>query len=159
MTAMDFRDAFFVRPGHRVRLSKIDPSFKGDHAMEASAASRTAQSCKTLGRLQPMLAAQKQHALLIVLQGMDAAGKDGTVSHVFSALNPQGVITVAFKEPTPIELEHDFLWRIYPHVPARGEIAIFNRSHYEDVLVTRVHGLIDEATWRERYSLIRHFER
>jgi PPK2 family polyphosphate:nucleotide phosphotransferase len=156
---MDFRDTFFVRPHQRVRLSQIDPSFKGDHSTEASAASRTAQSCKKLGRLQPMFAAQKRHALLIVLQGMDAAGKDGTVSHVFSALNPQGVITVAFKEPTPVELEHDFLWRVHPHTPARGQIAIFNRSHYEDVLVPRVHGQIDAATCTERYAQIDHFER
>ena len=94
-----------------------------------------------------MLAAQKQHALLIVLQGMDAAGKDGTVKHVFSALNPIGVNTVAFKEPTPVELEHDFLWRVHAHTPGKGQIAIFNRSHYEDVLVPRVHGQIDEAVW------------
>jgi PPK2 family polyphosphate:nucleotide phosphotransferase len=106
-----------------------------------------------------MLGAQKQHALLIVLQGMDAAGKDGTVKHVFAALNPQGVTTVAFKEPTLVELDHDFLWRIHPHTPAKGQIAIFNRSHYEDVLVPRVHGQIDAATCTARYELINSFER
>jgi PPK2 family polyphosphate:nucleotide phosphotransferase len=156
---MDFRDAFVVSPQRPVHLGHIDPDFKGDHATEASAASDTAKYVGRLGRFQAMLGAQKQHALLIVLQGMDAAGKDGTVKHVFSALNPQGVTTVAFKEPTPVELEHDFLWRVHAHTPGKGQIAIFNRSHYEDVLVPRVHGLIDAATWSERYELINAFER
>ena len=156
---MDYRDAFFVKPKHAVHLGRIDPDFSGDHSTEASAASHTARAVDTLGKLQPMLAAQKQHALLIVLQGMDAAGKDGTVKHVFLALNPIGVSTVAFKEPTPVEQEHDFLWRVHAHTPGKGEIAIFNRSHYEDVLVPRVHGQIDEAAWTERYKSIKAFER
>ncbi len=156
---MDFRDAFLVTPQHPLDLAQIDPDFKGDHASEASAAAHTSHAVEKLAQLQPMLAAQKHHALLIVLQGMDAAGKDGTVKHVFSALNPQGVTTVAFKEPTPVELDHDFLWRVHAQTPRRGQIAIFNRSHYEDVLVPRVHELIDEATWTERYALINAFER
>jgi PPK2 family polyphosphate:nucleotide phosphotransferase len=158
---VDFRDEFRVRPGHALRLGDVDPGFKGDHttADPSSAARLTARSLESLAELQPMLAAQKQHALLIVLQGLDAAGKDGTVKHVFSALDPQGVVSVAFKEPTSVEQEHDFLWRVHPHAPSRGQIAIFNRSHYEDVLVARVHGLVDEQTWQERYRLIQHFER
>jgi PPK2 family polyphosphate:nucleotide phosphotransferase len=89
---------------------------------------------------------------------MDAGGKDGTVNHVFSALNPQGTTVVGFKQPTPIELAHDFLWRVYPHTPGRGELVIFNRSHYEDVLVTRVHKLIDKATWSARDKRIWKFQ-
>ena len=96
--------------------------------------------------------------MLVVLQALDAGGKDGTVNHVFSALNPQGTTVVGFKQPTPMELAHDFLWRVHPHTPGRGEVAIFNRSHYEDVLVTRVHKLIDKATWTARYKRIREFE-
>jgi PPK2 family polyphosphate:nucleotide phosphotransferase len=156
---MDYRNAFVVKPEHAVHLDRIDPDFRGDHPTEASAASHMARTSEKLGELQPMLAAQRQHALLIVLQGMDAAGKDGTVKHVFSALNPLGVSTVAFKVPTPVELEHDFLWRVHAHTPGKGQIAIFNRSHYEDVLVPRVHGQIDEATWTERFALINAFER
>jgi polyphosphate kinase 2 (PPK2 family) len=94
---------------------------------------------------------------LVVLQAMDAGGKDGTVNHVFSAVNPQGTV-VGFKQPTPIELAHDFLWRVHPHAPGRGEVMIFNRSHYEDVLVPRVHQLIDKAAWTARYERIREFE-
>jgi PPK2 family polyphosphate:nucleotide phosphotransferase len=156
---MDYRDAFFVKPGQAVHLSHIDPGFKGDLSTEASAASHTARATQKLAELQPMLAAQQQHALLIVLQGMDAAGKDGTVKHVFSALNPLGVSSVAFKEPTPVELDHDFLWRVHANTPGKGQIAVFNRSHYEDVLVPRVHGEIDQAAWTERYALINAFER
>jgi PPK2 family polyphosphate:nucleotide phosphotransferase len=102
--------------------------------------------------------AEKKHALLIVLQALDAGGKDGTVNHVFAPLNPQGASVTGFKQPTPLELEHDFLWRVHPHAPPKGWISIFNRSHYEDVLVTRVHKLIDKATCLRRYDRIRDFE-
>jgi PPK2 family polyphosphate:nucleotide phosphotransferase len=93
-----------------------------------------------------------------VLQAMDAGGKDGTIKHVFSGVNPQGVVVARYNQPTPTELAHDFLWRVHPHAPGRGQIVIFNRSHYEDVLVTRVHKLIDKATWTRRYREIRDFE-
>ncbi len=96
--------------------------------------------------------------MLVVLQALDAGGKDGTINHVFASLNPQGARVVGFKQPTSLELTHDFLWRVHPHTPARGEVAIFNRSHYEDVLVTRVHKLIDKETWTDRYKRIRQFE-
>ncbi len=112
-----------------------------------------------LVELQRVLWAQHEHRLLVVLQGMDTAGKDGTIRHVFGPMNPQGVRVTSFKVPTPIELDHDYLWRIHPAVPGRGEIGIFNRSHYEDVLVVRVHGLVPEDRWRQRYRHIVEFER
>src|SRR5437660_8347160 len=102
--------------------------------------------------------AAKQHSLLIVLQALDAAGKDGTVKHVMSAMNPQGTTVTEFKAPTALELEHDFLWRVHPHAPSKGSVAIFNRSHYEDVLVVRVHGLAPEKVWSKRYDQINDFE-
>jgi PPK2 family polyphosphate:nucleotide phosphotransferase len=107
---------------------------------------------------QDLLYAEKKHALLIVLQGMDAAGKDGTVAHVMSAMNPQGTIVTAFKQPTALELDHDFLWRVHPHAPAKGAVAIFNRSHYEDVLVVRVHHLAPKDEWGDRFEQINEFK-
>jgi PPK2 family polyphosphate:nucleotide phosphotransferase len=105
-----------------------------------------------------LLYAEQKHSILIVLQALDAGGKDGTIKHVFGALNPQGASVAGFKQPTPIELAHDFLWRVHPHAPPKGWVGIFNRSHYEDVLVTRVHKLVDKATCAARYDLIRAFE-
>src|SRR5260370_34660934 len=104
--------------------------------------------------LQSTLYAEKKRSVLIVLQALDAGGKDGTVNHVFSALNPQGARVVGFKKPTDAELAHDFLWRVHPHTPARGDLAIFNRSHYQDELVPRVHKLIDTPPWEDRYKRI-----
>jgi PPK2 family polyphosphate:nucleotide phosphotransferase len=155
---MDYREQFAVKPGDKVRLGKIDPGFKGDHESGDKAADDIARLKQKLGQHQSMLYAEKLHSVLIVLQAPDAAGKDGTVNHVFSAFNAQGARVVGFKQPTPEERAHDFLWRIHPHVPGRGEIAIFNRSHYEDVLVTRVHKLIDKETWTKRYRRINEFE-
>lgn len=108
--------------------------------------------------LQNLLYAEKKHSLLIILQGMDAAGKDGTIKHVFSSMNPMGVNVKAFKEPTEEEKEHDFLWRVHPHVPAKGMIEIFNRSHYEDILVPTVHKTIDTRLIENRYAIINSFE-
>jgi PPK2 family polyphosphate:nucleotide phosphotransferase len=108
--------------------------------------------------MQNLLYAEHRHSILIVLQALDAGGKDGTIKHVFSGVNPQGVRVASFKQPTAPELAHDFLWRVHPHAPGRGEIAIFNRSHYESVLVERVHKLIDKSTWTRRYGEIRDFE-
>ncbi len=105
-----------------------------------------------------LLYAGKQRALLIVLQGPDASGKDGAIRRAFTCFNPQGVFVTSFKEPTPVELAHDFLWRIHKHVPARGDVAIFNRSHYEDVLITRVRKMIDDKTAVDRMALICEFE-
>jgi PPK2 family polyphosphate:nucleotide phosphotransferase len=112
-----------------------------------------------LADLQELLYAENKHALLVVLQGMDAAGKDGTVRHVMNAFNPQGVRVVSFKVPTPEDLAHDFLWRIHKVTPRLGETVIFNRSHYEDVLVVRVDGLVPKPVWKARYAHINHFER
>lgn len=114
---------------------------------------------KELDELQNLLYAENKHSILIVIQGMDASGKDGLTRDVFTSMNPQGVNVKSYKEPTPEELSHDFLWRIHEHVPARGMIHIFNRSHYEDVLVTRVHGLIDDSIAKKRMEAINDFER
>lgn len=112
-----------------------------------------------LDELQNLLFAESRHAVLVVIQGMDASGKDGTVRNVFGKLNPQGVLVKSFKAPTPEELTHDFLWRIHAHAPQKGYIRIFNRSHYEDILITRVHKWIDDKTAHRRMAAINHFER
>jgi PPK2 family polyphosphate:nucleotide phosphotransferase len=112
-----------------------------------------------LDELQNLLYAESKHSILIIIQGMDAAGKDGLTRDVFTSMNPQGVTVTSFKEPTPEELAHDFLWRIHKHAPARGMIQIFNRSQYEDILVTRVHCLIDDKTAKKRMAAINDFER
>ena len=152
-------DIYRVKPGSKVDLSQIDPEdqkgFKGD---KKAAEKHLLNLSLKLEKLQEMVYAEHKHAVLIVLQGMDTSGKDGTIKHVFSLVNPQGVRVARYNQPTPIELAHDFLWRVHPHAPGRGEIAIFNRSHYEDVLVTRVHKLIDKETWTARYRNIRDFE-
>ncbi|HWA80661.1 MAG TPA: polyphosphate kinase 2 family protein [Acetobacteraceae bacterium] len=155
---MDFRKEFRVPEGGKLRLRDIDPAFKGRHESAESAKEETELCRGKLAALQTLLYAERKHAVLIVLQAMDAGGKDGTIGHVFDALNPQGARVAEFKVPTQIELAHDFLWRVHPEAPAKGEIVIFNRSHYEDVLVTRVHGLIDRPTWEARYERIREFE-
>jgi PPK2 family polyphosphate:nucleotide phosphotransferase len=156
---MDYRQLFVVEHGKKLRLADRDPGFKGDHEAHHTAAAELERYCQKLAHQQSLMYAEKKHALLIVLQALDAGGKDGTVNHVFSALNPQGASVIGFKQPTPLELEHDFLWRVHPHAPAKGWVAIFNRSHYEDVLVTRVHKLVDKTTWMARYDRIRDFER
>ena len=155
---MDYRKKFRVKPGEKLRLKKLDPSFTGEHLSEDAAKEATEHCRRRLAREQNLLYAEHKHSILIVLQAMDAGGKDGTIKHVFSGVNPQGVRVASFKQPTAPELAHDFLWRIHPHAPGRGEIAIFNRSHYEDVLVTRVHKIIDKAVWTRRYREIRDFE-
>jgi len=128
---------------------------------ESKAIDRASTTALTgqIAECQNMLYAQRKQKLLLVLQGMDTAGKDGTVKAIFSAINPMGVRAVAFKAPTDIELAHDYLWRVHQQVPVRGEIAIFNRSHYEDVLITRVQGMIDKKECERRYAQIRDFER
>jgi PPK2 family polyphosphate:nucleotide phosphotransferase len=155
---LDYRKKFRVEPGEKVKLAKIDPDYVGKTDPKDEAKGETEAYREKLLRQQQLLYAEHKHAILVVLQAVDAAGKDGTIKHVFGALNPQGATVAGFKQPTPVETAHDFLWRIHPHAPGRGEIAIFNRSHYEDVLVTRVHKLIDKKTWTERYRNIREFE-
>jgi len=146
-----------VAPGSRVNLAKLDPSETFGRS-KVGANKELAAGLARLGALQDRLWAQAQHSVLIVLQGMDASGKDGTIRHVMSAFNPQGCTVASFKVPTAEELAHDFLWRVHPHAPAKGEIAVFNRSHYEDVLVVRVHDLVPKAVWERRYDQINAFE-
>jgi PPK2 family polyphosphate:nucleotide phosphotransferase len=155
---LDYRKQFRVKPGQNLRLDKLDPAYAGKHESEAEAKEEAEHYLKKLARQQDLLYAEHKHSVLIVLQAMDAGGKDGTIKHVFSGVNPQGVAVASFKQPTPVELAHDFLWRVHAEAPRAGEIVIFNRSHYEDVLVTRVHKLIDKQTCARRYQHICDFE-
>jgi len=149
-----------VKPGSKVDLSDIDPgSTPGVKGGRKDASGRLQELCDRLRVLQESLWAEHKHKVLVVLQGMDTSGKDGTISHVFESVNPLGVQVVAFKSPSPEELEHDFLWRVHARVPASGEIVIFNRSHYEDVLVARVQELVPPEVWKRRYDQINDFER
>jgi PPK2 family polyphosphate:nucleotide phosphotransferase len=157
-TSVDYRNQLIVKPSQKLSLKDVDPGFKGHNATHESAAQDLERYRQKLGQMQSLLYAEKKHSLLIVIQALDAGGKDGTINHVFAAFNPQGTSVTGFKQPTPIELDHDFLWRIHPHAPAKGWVAIFNRSHYEDVLITRVHKLVDKPTWTARYDRIRDFE-
>jgi PPK2 family polyphosphate:nucleotide phosphotransferase len=155
----NFVKKFIVEPGSKVRLRDIDPDYHGKLESQAAAHSEIQAYIRKMDKLQYLLYAEKKHALLLVLQGVDAAGKDGVVRHVIAGLNPAGCKVVAFKQPTQEEREHDFLWRVHPHAPKKGEVAIFNRSHYEDVLIVRVHELAPEKVWSKRYDLINDFER
>ena len=146
-------------PGELFRLKDFDPGYTGGFTRKRDAADQTTANLERLNALQEMLYAQGEHALLIVLQAMDAGGKDGTIKHVMGAFNPQGVQVNPFKVPTEEELAHDFLWRVHKVTPRRGMVGIFNRSHYEDVLVVRVNSLVPEAVWRQRYDHINAFER
>jgi PPK2 family polyphosphate:nucleotide phosphotransferase len=156
---MNFTKKLIVEPGSKVRLKHVDPAYHGRHENEQEASRELAESKAKLGELQRKLYGDNRHALLIVLQGLDAAGKDGVCWHVMSAMDPQGCRVQGFKAPTAEERAHDFLWRIHPHAPGKGEVAVFNRSHYEDVLVTRVHNLVPRKVWERRYDLINDWER
>jgi len=149
-----------VKPGAKVDLSQIDPgSTPGFKGKRKEADERLLKLNERLEVLQESLWAEHRHKVLVVLQGTDTSGKDGTISHVFEGVNPLGVRVVAFKAPSPEELDHDFLWRVHPKVPGKGEMVIFNRSHYEDVLVARVMELVPPEVWRQRYDQINDFER
>jgi PPK2 family polyphosphate:nucleotide phosphotransferase len=156
---MDYREKFVVEPGAKVRLSKIDPSYKGKYESHGKASPEIAQNLERMQTLQYLLYADGSQSLLVVLQALDAAGKDGVVRHVFSGVNPQGTAVFGFKQPSKEEAAHDFLWRAHLRTPAKGQIVIFNRSHYEDVLVVRVHNLVPESVWSKRYDLINDFEK
>lgn len=153
-------ERFRIRPGTKVDLSDHDPDdisiFDGN---KHDGHEESARLNERLERLQEILYAEGRHRVLVVLQAMDTGGKDGVIRRVFEGVNPQGVKVKSFKRPTPAELAHDYLWRVHPHVPGDGEIAIFNRSHYEDVLVVRVHGLVPRERWSRRYAQINAFER
>jgi PPK2 family polyphosphate:nucleotide phosphotransferase len=156
---MNYGKRFRVEPGSTVKLSDIDPGFHGQHGNEGEAAAELQAHLQRITKLQRALYADKSHSLLIVLQGIDGAGKDGSCWHVISAMDPQGVSVTGFKQPTAEESAHDFLWRVHPHAPARGRVAIFNRSHYEDVLAVRVHKLAPKEVWKPRYDFINEWER
>jgi PPK2 family polyphosphate:nucleotide phosphotransferase len=149
-----------VKPDIAITLSEWDP---GDKRAFTGGKTKGRKALRELNQrleaLQELLYAEHRHRLLIVLQATDTGGKDGTIRHVFEGVNPQGVKVANFKKPTPQELDHDYLWRVHPHVPGNGEISIFNRSHYEDVLVVRVHELVPREVWSRRYAQINDFER
>ena len=149
---------YVVPPGKRPNLAKLDPADTGDFKHKADAADATAKNLAHLRKLQNVLYAGAKQSVLIVIQALDTGGKDGAIKHVFGGVNPQGCSVSSFKQPTSLELAHDFLWRIHPHVPAKGMIGIFNRSHYEDVLVVRVHDLVPKPVWQDRYEQINAFE-
>ncbi|MDQ3802179.1 MAG: polyphosphate kinase 2 family protein [Acidobacteriota bacterium] len=164
-------EQFRVRAGEKLNLEKHPTDFTGDYRNKAEAKLDLARNVERLAELQEVLYAQNKYALLIVLQAMDAGGKDGLIRHVLSGVNPQGVNVVSFKQPSSEELDHDFLWRISKNLPERGKIGVFNRSHYEDVLVVRVHPEIlrsqpmpdevknDVNFWEKRFGQIRNFEK
>ncbi|MSP11900.1 MAG: polyphosphate kinase 2 family protein [Chloroflexi bacterium] len=148
-----------VPPGTAVFLKSYDPADDGNFTGKDDVEDDLKKNTKKLLELQEKLYAQGKHALLIILQAMDAGGKDSTIAHVMNAFNPQGCSVVGFKAPTAEELAHDFLWRIHQKTPRLGMVTIFNRSHYEDVLVVRVHNLVPAAVWQQRYTSINDFER
>ena len=156
---MEFAKRFKVKPGSKIRLKDWDPDDTGRLRHKQDAEDLLAESTRQLDKLQYLLYAESRRAVLVVLQAMDAGGKDGTIRHVMSGLNPQGCRVTSFKQPSTEELAHDFLWRIHQAVPRKGEIGIFNRSHYEDVLVVRVHDLVPKETWSQRYDQINEFEK
>jgi PPK2 family polyphosphate:nucleotide phosphotransferase len=156
---MSYLKKFIVEPGTKIRLKHYGPDSHGKVDSHKKALSEIQEHVEKMDKLQYLMYSENKHSLLIVLQGLDAAGKDGVIKHILSGMNPQGCMLTPFKEPTPEELAHDFLWRIHPHVPRKGAVAIFNRSHYEDLLIVRVHKLVPEKEWAARYGLINDFER
>jgi PPK2 family polyphosphate:nucleotide phosphotransferase len=152
------KSPYLIEPHRKVKLAHLETSADGGFQSAESAAAVLVKHRERLAELQEVLYASQSRSVLIVLQGMDTAGKDGTISHIFSGVNPQGCDVASFKVPTPIEARHDFLWRVHPAAPARGMIVIFNRSHYEDVLSPRVHKLISAKEVRARLDEINDFE-
>jgi PPK2 family polyphosphate:nucleotide phosphotransferase len=155
---MNYLERFRVRPGSRPKLAEIDPAFKDSHESREDAAREIEHYRDRLCALQEMLYVERRRSLLICLQGLDTTGKDGTIKHFLAAMNPQGCKVAQFHQPSAEEAAHDFLWRVHRSTPGRGEVAIFNRSHYEDVLVVRVHNLVPKAVWSQRYERINAFE-
>jgi PPK2 family polyphosphate:nucleotide phosphotransferase len=149
---------FKIEPGAQVSLANFDPSFPGTEWYGQALPEMLLQLQK-LDRLQNLLYAEQKHSLLIVLQGLDAAGKDGVIRYLLSGMNPSGCRVAQFKQPTSKERKHDFLWRVHSNVPGRGEVTVFNRSHYEDVLVVRVHQLVPDHVWSKRFDLINELEK
>jgi PPK2 family polyphosphate:nucleotide phosphotransferase len=146
--------------GVKISLGDIDPGATPDAPGDEDATvAATAELTERLAELQERLYAEANRSLLIVLQAMDTGGKDGTIKHVFKVVNPLGVHVASFKAPSPVELAHDYLWRIHQRTPAKGDIVIFNRSHYESVLIERVHELVPKGVWKKRYDQINAFEK
>src|SRR5260370_42356394 len=148
-----------IKPAPHVRLDQYDPDDTALVSDKTKAKRKSVRLQKRLGELQELLFAEHRHKVLIVLQGMDTSGKDGTIRHVMDGFNPQGVHVFSFRKPSEEELEHDYLWRAHARVPPSGGIVVFNRSHYEDVLIVRVHDLVPEESWQQRYRQIVDFER
>ena len=153
-----FRELLGVKPGSKVDLAKFDPAETFGRQKD-DAEAELSSVLDRLTDLQARIWAEAKHPVLVVVQGIDAAGKDGTIRVIAGAFNPQGTPVASFKVPSPVELAHDYLWRVHQRIPGKGEIGIFNRSHYEDVLIVRVHGLVPEERWHKRYGHIRDFER
>jgi PPK2 family polyphosphate:nucleotide phosphotransferase len=149
---------YLVKPGKRFKLSKIDPDDKGKFRHSDEVEGEVAENLAALDHWQEVLYAQAKYAVLIVFQAMDAGGKDGAIEHIFSGVNPQGCSVASFKAPTHLELAHDYLWRYHLAVPRKGMIGIFNRSHYESVLVERVKEIVPKKVWEKRYEQINGFE-
>src|SRR6516162_6141705 len=156
---MDYRKELVVAPGTKVRLSKIDASFTGGHETHQKAQPEIDKHVERMGKLQYLLYADGNQSLLVVLQALDAAGKDGVIRHLFTGMNPQGTSVFGFKQPSREEAARDFLWRAHMRTPGKGDVVVFNRSHYEDVLVVRVHKLVPHSVWSKRYDLINDFEK
>lgn len=156
---MNYGDKLIIKPGAEVQLKDFETDWRGKHESHKGAEKEIEKNLEKLDQLQYLLYAENKNSLLIVLQGLDAAGKDGVIRHVMSGMNPQGCKVASFKQPTPLEKSHDFLWRVHPHEPGLGEVAIFNRSHYEDVLITRVHNGVSKHECSRRYGLINDFEK
>jgi len=154
-----YRKTFRVEPGRPLLLKEFDPGYSGKHENKAKAMPEIERLRQRMDQLQFKLYAEQKRSLLICLQAPDAGGKDGVVRHVIASMNPQGCRVVSFKQPSAEDLAHDFLWRIERQTPRRGEIVIFNRSHYEDVLIVRVHDLVPKKVWSKRYEQINDFER
>jgi PPK2 family polyphosphate:nucleotide phosphotransferase len=154
------RELWRVEPGSKVDLDAIDTaSTEGAPGGKKETKEGYRKNRHELRDLQARLYAESKRSLLLVLQAIDAGGKDGTIKHVFRGVNPQGTKVQSFKQPSDDEIAHDFLWRVHQHTPRRGDITIFNRSHYEDVLIVRVHEIVPESVWRPRYDDINAFER
>jgi PPK2 family polyphosphate:nucleotide phosphotransferase len=151
--------AWKIEAGTKVKLKDYSPDFAGDKVNRDEVTSELRSLTQELGELQELLFEAHNHSMLVVLQGMDTSGKDGTIRHVLTNVSPQSCYVQAFREPTDEELAHDFLWRVHKATPGKGNMAIFNRSHYEDVLIVRVHHLVPEEVWGKRYKEINHFEK
>jgi PPK2 family polyphosphate:nucleotide phosphotransferase len=156
---MNLIDKLIVKPNHKARLADWDADYTANFKSKEETKALLEKNLEHLAKLQYLLYAENKHGVLVVLQAMDAGGKDGTIRTVMGPMNPQSCKVTSFKGPSEEELAHDFLWRIHRFVPRKGEVRIFNRSHYEDVLIVRVHNLVPKAIWSKRFEQINNFEK